>query len=104
MENWLTAILEWAKVGLLGAFGGAASYVYLAVTKDRKFNVWTFLANLFVAFFVGKVFGTFIPADNPNREGFLMILGFTAYPVLGIVEAKVLSYLKNRNDLPGNSR
>lgn len=101
MENWINAVMEWAKVGLLGAFGGAASYVYLAVTKNRNFVWWTFLANLFVAFFVGKLFGEFIPATNPNRAGYLMILGFTAYPVLGIVETKVIAYLQSRSDLPG---
>lgn len=101
MDNWITAVMEWAKVGLLATFGGAASYVYLAVTKQRQFVWWAFLANLFIAFFVGKVFGEFIPATNPNRSGYLMLLGFAAYPVLGVLEAKVVAYLQARTDLPG---
>lgn len=100
MDKILHELSEWARLGLLAAFGGAASYVYIMVTKNRKFVWWMFLANLFIAFFAGKAIGGFIPEDSKNYTGWVMMLGFCAYPVLGLIEAKILQYI-DRRTLPG---
>jgi len=96
MEQWLQAFLDWVKLGMLAMFGGCASYVYMMVVKNRPFRWFTFAANLFIAFFVGKSLGGFIPADSLNYTGWVMMLGFCAYPVLGVAEAKLLKYLDAR--------
>lgn len=96
MEHFLREALDWIKLGMLAMFGGAASYVYTMIVKNRQFRWMTFTANLFIAFFVGKAMGGFIPTDTVNATGWVMMLGFCAYPVLGLAEAKVLKYLDNR--------
>jgi fluoride ion exporter CrcB/FEX len=96
MEDFLREVRQWAQMGLLAAFGGAASYLYTMVTKNKKFVWLTFNINLFLAFFVGQSLGGFIPPDTKNFGGWLMMLGFCAYPALGLVENKVLAYLDKR--------
>lgn len=96
MEHFLRDALDWIKLGMLAMFGGAASYVYMMVVKNRQFRWFTFGANLFIAFFVGKSLGGFIPESSINYTGWVMMLGFCAYPALGVAEAKVLKYLDSR--------
>jgi fluoride ion exporter CrcB/FEX len=93
MEKLLQEFSEWAKLGLLASFGGMASYVYIMVRKNKKFHWFTFLANLLIAFFVGKALGGFIPADASNATGWVMLLGFLAHPILDRVEDKFLARL-----------
>lgn len=97
--EYARALGEWAKLGLLAAFGGMASYLYIMVTKNHPFRWLTFGVNLFLAFFVGKSLGGFIPADSTNFAGWIMLLGFCAYPLLGRLETKLLAYLDSR--VPG---
>ena len=56
-----------------------------------RFDWKTFVGKLVVAFFVGKVAGEFIDVSNQYRAGIIMLLGFFAYPVLGVLEVKVKS-------------
>lgn len=96
MEAFLLELTAWLRLGILAAFGGAASYIYLMITKNRPFRWITFAANLFIAFFVGKAMGGFVPEDTKNFSGVVMLMGFCAYPVLGIVEEKIVSYINKR--------
>lgn len=96
MEDFVAELTAWLRLGVLAAFGGAASYIYLMITKNRPFRWITFLANLFIAFFVGKAMGGFIPEGTRNFSGVVMLMGFCAYPVLGIVEEKIVSYINKR--------
>lgn len=100
MFDWLKDVQDWMKLGMLASFGGAASYVYIMITKNRPFRWMTFLANLFIAFFVGKSLGGFIPEDSANYTGWVMLLGFSAYPVLGAAENWVLAKIESLA-LPG---
>ena len=83
-------LLDWALVGFLGMLGGLASLFYPGATSMR-FDWKTFVGKLVVAFFVGKVAGEFIDVSNQYRAGIIMLLGFFAYPVLGVLEVKVKS-------------
>ena len=94
--DYLRELGELVKLGLLAMFGGLASYLYIMVTKNRQFRWLTFGTNLFLAFFVGESIGGFIPPDSTNYAGWIMLLGFCAYPVLGRVETKLLAYLDAR--------
>jgi len=93
-------ILDWCLVGFLGMLGGLASLFYPGATA-MPFTWKMFISKLVVAFFVGKVAGEFIPLDNQYRAGIIMLLGFFAYPVLGVVEVKVKDWLERFN--PGAS-
>lgn len=96
MSNYLNELLVWVRLGMLAMFGGAASYVYLMVKNNTPFRWFTFIANLFLAFFVGKTFGGFIPETTSNYTGWVMMLGFCGYPVLGLAEEKFMAYLATR--------
>ncbi len=95
MEDFLEKVLRWSTAGLLGSFGGAAAFVYLAATKNRKFTIGLLVANAFVAFFVGKAVGFFIAEANPMRDGIIMVAGFFAYPILHVLEGRVVSFIEN---------
>lgn len=101
MEKFLQELSEWSKLGLLAAFGGTASYVYIMVRKNKKFHWFTFFANLFVAFFVGKAIGGFVPPETSNFGGWIMLLGFLAHPILDRVEDRILAKLDKFVDIEG---
>lgn len=88
LPNVLDRLFTAMGLGLLASFGAAAHYVYITVTQERSFHWLLFLCNLFVAFFVGVVFGEFVDSENKYRYGGVMLAGFFAYPLLGIVEDK----------------
>lgn len=101
MDKFLHELSEWAKLGLLAAFGGIASYVYVMVRKNKKFHWATFAANIFIAFFVGKSIGGFVPQDINNAGGWIMLLGFVAYPILDKIEDRVLAKLDSITGIGG---
>ena len=88
------------SLGLLASFGAAANFVYITISQERRFSFTLFLCNLFLAFFVGAVFGEFVDSDNKYRYGGVMLAGFFAYPLLGIVETQGRKWVEswiNRN-------
>jgi fluoride ion exporter CrcB/FEX len=101
VDDFLHTLNTWMHLGLTAMFGGLASYIYVMVVKGRKFRWFTFLANLFLAFFVGKALSGLIPPDSPNFSGYVMMLGFCAYPLLGTVEAALMAYVNNRTKTGG---
>jgi hypothetical protein len=106
MEDWVEKLIRWAQLGMLGAFGGSAAYIHAMATKNQPFRVWAFAANVFLAFFVGKMLGGLIPFSPTYieyRDGVVMALGFCAYPILGVLETKVVKWFKGTKWLPGDS-
>lgn len=87
-------ILSWSQFGLLGMLGGLVSYFYPPSTEMR-FAWRYFISKLVISFFVGKVAGEFIAVDNQFKSGYIMLLGFFAYPVLGVLEIKVKAWVEN---------
>ena len=96
MEHMLEAILLWCMPGLLGGFGGVISYFW-PPTTEMRFSAKSFAIKFLSAFFVGKACGYFIPMTNEYRSGYLMVLGFCACPVLGMLEVKVKGALERFN-------
>lgn len=86
-DRILEKLLEMLQFGLLASLGGLANYLYVTVHQDRKFSVWIMLVNLFLAFYVGNVAGSFIP-ESSYREGLLMAAGFLTYPLLAVAESQ----------------
>lgn len=91
MMEWVDKMSKFAYFGLLGMLGGVAAYVYMLTTKGGKFSFWLFLGNVFLAFFVGKMVGTWLPDSTYHpeyRDGLVMAAGFCAYPILRILEVR----------------
>lgn len=85
--------------GLVGAFGGVAAYVYRLATGVGTFQFWLFIANVFLAFFVGKMVSTWLPDMErlpEYRDGLVMAAGFTTYPILQVVEARFGKWIVDR--------
>ena len=95
-ERFIARLVELGWLGVLGAFGGLANYVYLSMRKQTPFNWKRFLANLFLAVFTGIMLGQFISPENPFRDGFIMAFGFCAYPLLNLVEDWIIQFAKSK--------
>ncbi|PVZ19940.1 MULTISPECIES: hypothetical protein [unclassified Pseudomonas] len=96
IPNWVWVGLGWSQYGWLGVVGGVASYFYSKSTEPR-FDVRMFVSKLVLAFFVGKVSSEFIPSTDTYKSGYIMLLGFFAYPVLAVLEVKVKGWVENYN-------
>ena len=99
MEDWIEKLIRWGQMGMLGAFGGSAAYIHAMATKNQPFRVWAFAANVFLAFFVGKMVGTWLPESTLHpeyRDGLVMATGFCAYPILRILEVRFGDWLFDR--------
>lgn len=94
MAYYLALALAWSQFGLLGMMGGVVSYFYPPSTEMR-FSYKLFLSKLVISFFIGKVAGEFIDPANQYKSGYTMLLGFFAYPVLGLLETKVKAWVEN---------
>lgn len=101
MDQLLEAVLLWCLPGLLGGFGGVIAYISKLTTQHR-FSAGMFITKFLTAFFVGRVCGYFIPMTSEFRYGYIMVLGFAAYPVLTIFEAKAKGWAERLNP-PGAS-
>lgn len=87
-------LIELFTAGLLASMGGAAQTLYTHVREDKPLNFWLFIINLFLAFFVGQVVGSFVPTDFIYRDGVLLVAGFTTYPILGVIQDQAGEYVK----------
>ena len=93
MSDFIMQAIAWSVPGWLGMMGGLVSYFYPPSTELR-FHAWLFIGKLLLSFFVGKVAGEFIALDNTYRTGYIMLLGFFAFPVMGEVEKKLKAWLE----------
>ena len=87
-DRILEKLLEMLQFGLLASLGGLANYLYVTVMQEKKFSVWMMLVNLFLAFYVGNVAGSFMSDDSSYRDGVLMAAGFLTYPLLAVAESQ----------------
>lgn len=95
MDDWSKAVerlLGMADAGMLGAFGAVANWAYVTVTQPgRPVRIGLFMCNVIMSFYVGIVVGSFLGPDSPNRDGVILVCGFCAYPMLGLIEANFKS-------------
>lgn len=92
--RWLEGYLLWANPGFLGAMGGIANYYYLNITRNRRFVWGALLANVVLAFFLGRALSGFIPGVGETRDGLVMLVGFFAFPILHMLEAQVVALVE----------
>lgn len=85
--NFSDRVMELLQLGLLGAFGGLANYVYVTMQNETKFSWIRLFVNVFLAFFVGNMIGSLLP-DSTYKDGVLMAAGFCTYPILNIIEVQ----------------
>lgn len=74
------------EFGILASYGAAANYVYAMLKNESaKFSLFKFLALLFLATFLGNLFGGLIPSSS-FRDEILMGVGFCTFPLLAALE------------------
>lgn len=93
LDHLVVPALIWSQFGFLGTLGGLASYFYRPATEVR-FAIRMFVSKMVISFFIGKVFGEFISTENTYKSGYIMVLGFFAYPVLAVMEVKVKAWVE----------
>ena len=84
-------VLELAQLGLFAVAGGVAKQCHRLLKGDEPFSLIRFCLHLAIALFAGITVGKFIPIDVAYRDGIILMVGFTAQPLLDILEVKFLS-------------
>lgn len=87
-KDLVKTISEFIVSGLLASFGAMAKYFSDNMTKKQAFSFAIFFTNVFLAFFVGNVVESFLPASIESKGGILMMAGFCTYPILNLIEVK----------------
>lgn len=87
----LDELLELAQLGLFAIAGGVAKQCHRMLKGDEAFSLMRFILQLGLALFAGVTAGNFIPQDIGYRDGVILMIGFTAQPLLDILEIKFLS-------------
>ena len=67
-DRLIERLMEMLQLGMLGAFGGLANYVYVTVQREQRFSWWRMGVNLFLSFFVGNFVGGIVP-DSTYKIG-----------------------------------
>ncbi len=83
--------LELSQLGLFAVAGAVAKQCHRLLKGDEPFSLRRFLLHLAIALFAGITVGKFVPTDLAYRDGILLMVGFTAQPLLDILEVKFLS-------------
>ncbi|MGF6139024.1 hypothetical protein [Pseudomonas laurylsulfatiphila] len=87
----LEKILELMQLGLFAVAGAVAKQCHRLLKGDEPFSLTRFCLHLAIALFAGITVGKFIPIDVAYRDGIILMVGFTAQPLLDILEVKFLS-------------
>lgn len=68
----------YAYSGTLGAFAALVGYLYqVARHPGSKVSVFLIFATVTIGFYLGVLFGGFIPKDWDNRDAVLLLVGAT---------------------------
>lgn len=77
---------EYAYTGALGAFAALVGYLYqVAKNGGAKISLLMIVATLVIGFYLGVLFGGFIPKDWGNRDAVLLLVGATGLKGFEIV-------------------
>ena len=89
-------LAEMSQLGFFASLGAMASYLRQSVItpKGLKFRWIIFVANIIVAFVAGNLVGDFV-GDHEYRDGILIAVGYTCFPVLDIIEVRIRKAVKN---------
>lgn len=82
----LEKLQEYAYSGTLGAFAALVGYLYqVARAPGTKVSVFLIFATIVIGFYLGVVFGSFIPKSWDNRDAVLLLVGATGLKGFEIV-------------------
>lgn len=84
-------VMDLCNIGLFALAGGVAKQCQVLLKGDTKFSLLRFSLHIGLAVFAGITAGSFIPADVAYRDGVMLMIGFTAQPLLEIMEVKFLN-------------
>lgn len=74
----LDKLQEYAYSGTLGAFAALVGYLYqVARAPGSKISVFLIFTTIVIGFYLGVVFGSFIPKSWENRDAVLLLVGAT---------------------------
>lgn len=90
----LDKLLELTQLGLFAIAGAVAKQCHRLLKGDEPFSLVRFSLHIAIALFAGVTVGKFIPIDVAYRDGIILMVGFTAQPLLDVLEAKFLGKLK----------
>lgn len=82
------------KSGLLAGFGGVVGYLVDVVHRGKPFSWLAYAIFVMTAFFIGQVLDDILPYDLPGKGGLLMVAGTTGYPILALLQTKVMAMLE----------
>ncbi|MBW5416127.1 MULTISPECIES: hypothetical protein [unclassified Pseudomonas] len=94
IEQLLTDLLAWALPGFLGAFGGIIAFLMGLASSSIKFTAKMLMAKVLAAFFVAVVLAPFLDPGSVTRPALLMLFGFFAFPILKLIEKKVMALVE----------
>lgn len=86
----LEKAFELAQLGIFAVAGAAAKQCHKLLKGDEPFSLIRFSLHCAIALFAGITVGKFIPIDFVYRDGIILMVGFTAQPLLEILELKFL--------------
>ena len=87
---YIDKLIDLCNIGLFALAGGVAKQCQVLLKGDEKFSLVRFSLHIGLAVFTGITVGSFIPADVAYRDGIMLMIGFTAQPLLEIMEVKFL--------------
>ena len=85
---------EYAYSGTLGAFAAIVGYLYqVARNPGSKVSFFLVLTTVVIGFYLGVVFGSFIPKSWDNRDAVLLLIGATGLKGFELVLSGAKSFI-----------
>ena len=92
----LDKLQAYAYSGTLGAFAALVGYLYqVARHPGNKVTLFMIFATVVIGFYLGILFGGFIPQDWGNRDAVLLLVGATGLKGFVIVNTWAKTALPN---------
>lgn len=87
---------EYAYSGTLGSFAALVGYLYqVARSPGNKVSLFMIFATIVIGFYLGVLFGGFIPKDWGNRDAVLLLVGATGLKGFELVVGWAKSAIPN---------
>lgn len=88
MPDWTTsAIVNTAQTIWVASVWWASYYLY-NISRWKRFNFIMFVINIFLAWFVWYIIWWMLPINFSMRDSVIAMSGFSAFPILAIIESK----------------
>ncbi|MCY1285268.1 hypothetical protein D9M69_434410 [compost metagenome] len=86
LTEWLEKFEHYLYFGALGAFAALVGYLYQLARKEGVALSFMMVATTaVVGFYLGMLFGGFLPSDMENRDALVLLVGATGLKGFEIV-------------------